>query len=60
MDIAELGIIEPNKKYIIKGKGMKNGNLLLVFTIKYPRSVISNECKNEFEKFFIKYSNDFL
>jgi DnaJ-class molecular chaperone len=60
MDIAELGIIEPNKKYIIKGKGMKNGNLLLVFTIKYPRSVISNECKNEFEKFFMKYSNDFL
>lgn len=57
MDIAELGIIEPNKKYVIEGKGMKGGNLLLIFTIKYPRSAISIECKNDIEKLFNKHSD---
>ena len=54
-DIAEHGIIEPNKKYIIKGKGMKTGNLILIFQVKYPSPSLSIECKNEFESLFNKF-----
>lgn len=55
LDISELGIIEPNKKYEIKGKGMKNGNLILLFQVKYPSVPLSIECKNEFGSLFTKF-----
>lgn len=55
IDIAELGIIEPNKRYEIKDKGMKNGNLILLFQVKYPNVPLSVECKNEFSALFSKF-----
>jgi molecular chaperone DnaJ len=54
-DIAEFGIIEPNKKYEIKGKGMKNGDLILLFQVKYPTSQLTIECKNDFRSLFTKF-----
>ena len=54
-DVSELGIIEPNKQYEIKGKGMKNGNLILLFQVKYPLVPLTNECKNEFGALFSKF-----
>lgn len=56
MDIAELGIIEPNKRYEIKGKGMKTGNLILLFQVKYPTVPLTIECKNEFDALFKRYA----
>ncbi len=47
VDTAELGIIQPSKQYVIKGKGMtirdKNdhGNLILNFDIQYPSKKIT-------------------
>lgn len=55
VDISELGIIEPNKRYEIKGKGMKNGNLILLFQVKYPLVPLTIECKNVFNALFEKY-----
>lgn len=45
VDIAthELGIIQPNKPYVIPGKGMPNGNLVITFHIKYPINKLSAE-----------------
>jgi DnaJ-class molecular chaperone len=60
MDIAEFGVIEPNKDYIINGKGMKGGNLILRFIVKYPRKEISSECKKEFEEIFRKYETELI
>ncbi len=39
----EFGILQPNKPYIIPGKGMPNGNLVLTFHIKYPVQKLSTE-----------------
>jgi molecular chaperone DnaJ len=56
VDIGEHGIIQPNKKYVINGKGMKDGNLILIFQVKYPSNTcLSIECKNEFEALFSKF-----
>lgn len=43
MNISEFGVIQPNKPYIVKGKGMPNGNLLILFEITYPSKKLSRE-----------------
>lgn len=55
LDIADLGIIEPNKAYEIKGKGMAKGNLILLFQVKYPSVPLSIECKNEIGAIFSRH-----
>ncbi len=60
MNISDFGIIQPNKKYIIKDKGMKTnkntGDLFIVFDIKYPEIKLDNTTKDEFKEVFNKYS----
>jgi hypothetical protein len=34
---------------------MKNGNLILLFQVKYPSVQLTNECKNEFGALFAKF-----
>lgn len=42
IDTAEFGVVQPNKPYIVKGKGMKGGNLLLLFNVQYPDKKLSS------------------
>lgn len=39
VECSDFGVIEPNKPYVIKGKGMPNGNLLIIFNIDYPQKL---------------------
>lgn len=59
---ATFGVIVPNKDYVIKHKGMKRdkeiGALILRFTIVYPSSPLSDECKNELKRVFEKHHFD--
>jgi len=50
ININKYGIIEPNKQYILKDKGMpinnsdKNfGNLILIFNVSYPQKILTDE-----------------
>ena len=56
IDIAEFGIIQPNKNYLIPNKGMesngKSGHLVLKFTIDYPTKPLSEEMKKQLENLF--------
>jgi DnaJ-class molecular chaperone len=52
IDLQKYTVIQPNKEYILKGKGMpldnqgsSFGNLILIFNIKYPS--ISNNINNQ-------------
>lgn len=48
MNIDTFGIIEPNKKYFIPGKGMTPGDqLIVIFIIKYPKKSLSTEDKKD-------------
>lgn len=50
---GDYGIIQPNKPYIIKGKGMtSDSNLILVFHIDYPAKVFTEEEKQILETTF--------
>lgn len=55
MNIDTFGIIEPNKKYIIPGKGMtSNDHLIIIFSIKYPKKSINDDAKKQIEEIFSK------
>lgn len=55
MNIDTFGIIEPNKKYIIPGKGMTaSDHLIVIFSIKYPKKSLNNEDKKELESVLSK------
>lgn len=59
VDTSDLGIVQPNKKYIINGKGMPNGtdsfgNLILTFKIEYPKEKLSIPIRNELKELFTK------
>lgn len=59
VDTSDLGIVQPNKKYIINGKGMPNGtdtfgNLILTFKIDYPKEKLSIAIRDELKELFIK------
>jgi DnaJ-class molecular chaperone len=43
VDTASYGIIVPGKKYCIKGKGMKEGDMFIVFEIVYQNKVLTDE-----------------
>jgi molecular chaperone DnaJ len=45
VDTATFGIIVPGKVYVIKGKGMKGGNLNIIFDVKYPTQIIKPEIR---------------
>lgn len=51
IDISKYGIIQPNKKYTIREKGMHTnntkGNLIIQFDIKYPSNILSEDIKNK-------------
>ena len=53
IDISKYGIIQPNKKYTIREKGMQynnsKGNLIIHFNIKYPSNVLSEDIKNKLQ-----------
>lgn len=51
MNIDNFGVIEPNKKYILPGKGMTSGDhLIIIFSIKYPKKELSAETKKQLEE----------
>lgn len=53
INTSQFGIIEPNKRYIIKNKGLGNvGNLILVFDVSYPEKVLTIEEKQIFVDMF--------
>ena len=58
MNIDTFGIIEPGKQYIISGKGMTqyNGNLIIIFTIKYPKKTLNNDQRKQLETMFATLS----
>lgn len=43
INLEDYGIIQPQKTYIINGKGMPGGNLIIAFQIDYNKSNISEE-----------------
>lgn len=57
-----LGIIEPKKQYKISGKGMKtdtekkNGDLIIIFQVKYPSKELTTEFKEDIRSIFEKHS----
>lgn len=54
LNISEsFGIINPNKRYHIKNRGLGNiGDLILVFDVNYPENKLSNEEKDILKKMF--------
>ena len=36
VDTKQWGVLDPREDYVIKGKGMRNGNLKIGFNIEYP------------------------
>lgn len=59
IDISTFGITQPNKEYVIKNRGMKtknsNGNLIIIFDIKYPEKTLDEDIKEEFKNILNKY-----
>lgn len=41
IELSDLGVIQPNKPYTVKGYGMQGGNLILIFQIQYPSKKLS-------------------
>lgn len=33
----DFGVLDPRKEYVVKGKGLKDGDLFIIFDIKYPK-----------------------
>lgn len=49
-----LGVIVPKKAYIIKGKGMTGGDLIIIFDIVYPTNVVPKEQQDILSEAFAK------
>lgn len=50
---ADYGVLQPNKPYIIQGKGMtKDSNLILLFQIDYPTRIFTEEERTQLQGFF--------
>lgn len=41
LNTSEYGVVQPNKPYIIKGKGMPGGDLQVLFNVVYPTMKLS-------------------
>ena len=60
VDTSELGILQPSKQYVIKGKGMpihgKNdhGNLIMNFDIQYPIKKITPDDAKKIQDLFVE------
>lgn len=52
VDTVNLGIINPGVGYIIKGKGILHGDLVLIFTISYPDKKFNIDEKSLLENVF--------
>jgi len=58
IDTREMGIIQPNKKYIISNKGMSYGdgeavgNMVVTFKIEYPKERLSPESQAHLKEAF--------
>lgn len=52
LSLEEYGIIQPQKTYIIPGKGMSGGNLVLVFAIEYPKNSLTKEHRESLKRVF--------
>lgn len=46
LNSSEFGIVQPGTPYIIKGKGMQGGNLLLYFDIQYPTQKLTSKARD--------------
>lgn len=53
INLEEYGIIQPQKSYILPGKGMAGGNLVLVFSIDYySKKILTHEERQLLRKAF--------
>jgi len=52
MNSSEFGIVQPNKAYVVRGKGMPGGNLVLVFDVRYPNKKLNFEDRQAINKMF--------
>jgi DnaJ family protein A protein 2 len=54
MNINDLGVIQPEIGYILKGKGLKDtGDLILTFKIEYPNKKLSTENINKLKQLLV-------
>jgi DnaJ-class molecular chaperone len=47
LETHTLGVIQGDKPYSIKGKGLKDGDLICIFTVEYP--ILNEELRKKFE-----------
>lgn len=50
--LDKFGIVQPNKPYTIRGKGMPGGDMLVLFDIQYPSKTLSAEEKLALQQAF--------
>lgn len=54
---TEFGIIQPDKRYVIRGKGMSNtGDLFMTFTVTYPSRKLNDKERADIRKLFKEVS----
>lgn len=53
---SDYGVVQPNKPYIIKGKGMPGGDLLVLFNVVYPTKKLSEDERETIEQAMSKAS----
>jgi DnaJ-class molecular chaperone len=58
IDTATLGIIQPNKQYVIPNKGMPGGNLVLKFQIEYPKIKLTDAQRDQLKTVFTATEGD--
>jgi DnaJ family protein A protein 2 len=47
LNTSEFGVVQPNKPYVVKGKGMPGGNLVILFHINYPSVKLTKEDRDK-------------
>ena len=56
LNTRQFGVLEPGKEYIVPGKGMPGGNLILKFEVQYPSGIFSDESYGVLEEAFKRVS----
>lgn len=52
INLEEYGIIQPQKTYVLSGKGMPGGNLVIAFQINYNKTSLSDEERKKLREAF--------
>lgn len=52
LNTQEFGIINPTKTYVVKGKGMPGGNLIVKFAVSYPSTRLDSTDRDKVADMF--------